>query len=164
MNQDHLTHLIEKHSHYGTFIARLGIAAVFLWFGIDKFVNPDIWVGWVPDWMARLIPISLISFMYLQGIVEVVVGALLLLGFYTRLAAILAVINLLGVELALIGTGQADVMLRDAGLLAASMSLFFTGSDFISLDGRIAKGKTSVKRKEIPLAETLPKSTKGFKK
>jgi len=135
----HLTHFIEEHRHYGTFIARVGIAAVFLWFGIDKFVHTDNWIGWVPMWMQTLIPISLTSFMYIQGLIEALAGFLLLIGYKMRFAAFLAVITLLGIELAMFGTGQTEIMLRDAGLLAASLSLFITGSDCLSVDCMIKK-------------------------
>ncbi len=131
---NHLTHLIEEHSHYGTFVARIGIAAVFLWFGLDKFIHPVNWIGWVPPWMQALIPMSLVGFMYIQGVIETVAGVMLLVGYKVRLASFVAVVTLLGVELAMVGTGQAEMMLRDAGLLAASLSLFFTGSDCLSID------------------------------
>jgi uncharacterized membrane protein YphA (DoxX/SURF4 family) len=134
-----LTPFIDKHKQYGTFIVRIGIAVVFLWFGIDKFVHTNNWIGWVPMWMRSLIPISLTSFMYIQGVIETLVGFLLLIGFKTRFAAFLAVITLLGVELSMVGTGQVEIMLRDAGLLAASLSLFFTGSNFLSVDAMIKK-------------------------
>ena len=131
---DHVRHVLESHSHYGTFVARLGIGAVFLWFGIDKFVHVSNWIGWVPEWMVPLIPLSLTSFMYLQGFIEALCGTLLLIGYQVRLASMIAIITLLGVELAMIGTGQTETMLRDAGLLAASVSLFLTGSDCLSID------------------------------
>ncbi len=138
MNNAH-KHFFEEHSHWGTLVARVGIAAVFLWFGIDKFIHPIEWAGWVPDWMTALIPMSLVSFMYIQGAIETVVGALLLIGYQTRFAALLAVVTLCGVILAMIGTGSTDVLLRDVGLLAASISLLFTGSDCMSIDCRLKK-------------------------
>jgi uncharacterized membrane protein YphA (DoxX/SURF4 family) len=134
-----LTQFIDEKKHYSTFIVRVGIAAVFLWFGIDKFVHTSNWIGWVPMWMQSLIPISLTSFMYIQGFIEALTGFLLLIGYKTRFAAFLAIITLLGVELSMFGTGQTEIMLRDAGLLAASLSLFLTGSDCLSIDCMIKK-------------------------
>ena len=131
---DHILHIIENHKHWGTLFARIGIAAIFLWFGIDKFVHTANWIGWVPNWMITLIPISIEKFMYVQGAVEILAGILLGIGYKVRLASCLAVITLLGVELAMLGTGQTETMLRDAGLLAASLSLLMTGSDCLSLD------------------------------
>ena len=131
---NHVTHFLDRHKHYGTFVARIGIAAVFLWFGIDKFVHTINWIGWVPEWMQALIPMSMTNFMYVQGIIEAVIGLLLLIGYNVRFAGLLAVLTLAGVEIAMVGTGQAEMMLRDAGLLAASLSLFLTGSDCLSID------------------------------
>ena len=131
---NHVTHFLDKHKHYGTFVARIGIAAVFLWFGIDKFVHTINWIGWVPEWMQALIPMSMTNFMYVQGIIEAVIGLLLLIGYNVRFAGLLAVLTLAGVEIAMVGTGQTEMMLRDAGLLAASLSLFLTGSDCLSID------------------------------
>ena len=134
MMLDHVSHILEEHKHYGTLIARTGIAAVFLWFGIDKFVHTLNWIGWVPAWMQAMIPMSMNSFMYIQGFAEAAIGIMLLIGYKVRLASLLAVLTLIGVEIAMIGTGQAEMMLRDAGLLAASFSLLMTGSDCLSLD------------------------------
>src|SRR3989338_6436313 len=105
--------LIETHKHWGTFFSRIGIAAIFLWFGLDKFVHATNWIGWVPDWMITVIPISLEKFMYVQGGIETLVGILLVVGYKVRFASLLAVITLLGVELAMLGSGQTQTMLRD---------------------------------------------------
>ncbi len=131
---NHVTHFLDRHKHYGTLVARIGIAAVFLWFGIDKFVHTINWIGWVPEWMQSLIPMSMTNFMYMQGVIEAVIGFLLLIGYKVRFAGLLAVLTLAGVEIAMVGTGQTEMMLRDAGLLAASLSLFLTGSDCLSID------------------------------
>ena len=131
---NHLTSFLDEHKHYGTLVARIGIAAVFLWFGIDKFIHTIDWIGWVPEWMQALIPVSMTSFMYVQGIIEALIGVLLLIGYRVRFAGLLAVLTLVGVEIAMVGTGQTEMMLRDAGLLAASLSLFLTGSDCMSID------------------------------
>ena len=127
-------HFLETHSHYGTFIARIGIAAVFLWFGLDKFIHTSNWIGWVPNWMQSAMPISITSFMYIQGVIETLTGILLLIGCWVRFAGLIGALTLIGVEVAMIGTGQTEMMLRDAGLLAATLSLFLTGSDCLSID------------------------------
>ncbi len=137
----HTENIIEQHSHYGTLVARIGIGLVFLWFGVDKFIHVTNWIGWIPDWMARIIPISLIYFMYLQGAIEAIIGILMIVGYKVRFASLVAVITLFGVEIAMIGTGQTEMMLRDGGLLAASLSLFFTGSNCLSIDNYLPQRK-----------------------
>ncbi len=37
------------HTSRWTLIA--GLAFVFIYFGIDKFVHPLIWIGWMPAWL-----------------------------------------------------------------------------------------------------------------
>ena len=110
------------------FILRLGLAIVFLWFGIDKFIHMSNWIGWVPDWMQAMIPFSVTAFMYIQGVVETLAGFFLLMGIYPRLAALVCALILIGIEITLFGTGQIEMMIRDGGLLAASISLFFLGA------------------------------------
>ena len=36
-------------------ILLLGLVFVFLAFGIDKFVQPILWIGWIPGWMNGLL-------------------------------------------------------------------------------------------------------------
>ena len=131
-----ITAFLERNQHYGPVLVRIGVSLVFLWFGIDKFFHVQTWIGWIPPWMAQLIPFSLVTFMYIQGIIESVVGAMLLLGYRVRFAGFIAALTLLGAELAMVGTGQTELMLRDAALLAASASLCLTGSFWMSLDRR----------------------------
>ncbi len=136
------TAFLERHRDWSTFIVRVGIGFVFLWFGIDKFVHVSNWTGWVPQWMESLIPMSLITFMCVQGVVESLIGLLLIIGYQVRIASLIAVITLLGIELAMVGTGQTEMMLRDGAILAASLSLVFTGSDKRSVDGLLLKKKS----------------------
>lgn len=129
-----LVSFLEWHSDWGTVVARVGVGLVFLWFGIDKFIHVSNWTGWVPQWMEAVIPMSLITFMYVQGVIESLVGLLLVIGYQVRIASLVAVVTLLGVELAMVGTGQAEMMLRDGAILAAAVSLLFTGSQKLSVD------------------------------
>ena len=123
-----LTDFFERNKEYGTVILRIGLAVVFLWFGIDKFIHVQNWIGWIPDWMVSIIPLSLATFMYFQGFIETLVGLALLIGFRVRTASFFAALAILGVLASLIGTGQTEILLRDLGLLAASISLVFTGA------------------------------------
>lgn len=129
-----LTEFCERNKKYASLIIRLGLALVFLWFGIDKFIHTLNWIGWVPQWMQSLIPFSMNAFMYSQGVIETAIGVMLLIGFKVRVASLLASITIAGVLISLIGTGQAEIMIRDAGLLAASLSLLLTGSSAWSFD------------------------------
>ena len=34
-------------------VLRFAVGAAFLWFGIDKWVHPDAWSGYFPNWVLR---------------------------------------------------------------------------------------------------------------
>ncbi len=39
-----------KMQRFGFIVLRFGIAAVFLWFGIQQVMHPSQWVRMLPDW------------------------------------------------------------------------------------------------------------------
>jgi uncharacterized membrane protein YphA (DoxX/SURF4 family) len=119
------------HAKFATLVLRAGLGAVFVWYGIDKTIHPEIWGGWVPAMVKSVLPVSVALFLKAQGVAEITAGVLLLLGKFTRLAALTTALFLASI---LIFIGPNDVTVRDIGLLGAALSLFLTGSDFFSLD------------------------------
>lgn len=106
------------------FLLRIGLAFVFLYFGIDKFFHPSVWLVWVPEWMLALIPNGFQNaFMYFQGAIEALLGAALLFGIRTRTASALAALLLLGIVTLTNIPRLTDVGVRDIGLLAAALAL-----------------------------------------
>jgi uncharacterized membrane protein YphA (DoxX/SURF4 family) len=114
------------------FIIRLGLAIVFLWFGISKILQPESWIAWLPTWIEQL-PISTTTHLILQGIAEAILGVLLLLGLFTRLAAAIAAILLVAV---IITIGYNDIAIRDLAILSIAIALFFNKHNPLSLDNR----------------------------
>ena len=123
-----------KNRHYSSFIIRIGLALVLLWFGIDEIINPQNWFGYFSQWLA--LPFSLETFFLLNGIFEVIIGILLLMGLYTRVVAFISAFHLLAVTIAL---GYNDVAVRDFGLTLMAVSLVFSGAGVLSLDNRKSK-------------------------
>ena len=40
---------------YSNLFLRFGLAAVFIWFGVDKFINPEYWLNaWIPQNIVSL--------------------------------------------------------------------------------------------------------------
>ncbi len=117
-------------------IVRVGFAVVFLWFGIDKFFHPDFWLSFVPPFVLSALPFSQSAFIYLQGAVEAVLGLLLLVGFLTRIAALLSAIMLAAIIVALSFTA---VPVRDIALLSIAVALAFAKSHSLSVDSYMQK-------------------------
>ena len=113
-------------NHYSYLFLRLGLAAVFLWFGIDKFIHPNYWIdAWVPHWFQGFlgnIGVSSLTFIYFQGVFETAVGLSFLINLFIKLFSFLAAIFLIAVLLAI---GFNEITVRDMGLLGAVLSLLF---------------------------------------
>ena len=97
---------------------------MFLWFGIDKFIQPQYWVdAWMPQWaqqFAQGIGMSASNAIFLGGIFEVLVAISLVTGFFSRIFASAAIVFLVAV---LASSGLNEVVVRDIGLIAALVAL-----------------------------------------
>lgn len=95
-----------------------GIGAVFLLIGIDIFLHPNNWIGYVPPGLPG--GLSRETLLQLGGVFDITIGILLALRWWQKTAAFLAVLHLLGILL----TNRIDaVLVRDIGLLGVSLAL-----------------------------------------
>lgn len=105
---------------------RLGLAFVFLWFGVDKFIHPDYWINaWMPFWLQGALGrlgIGNLNFIYADGIFEVVIGLGFVFNIFVKLLALLTVLFLI---LVIISFGLNEVTIRDVGLIGAALALLF---------------------------------------
>ena len=101
-------------------VLRLGLGLVFTWFGLDKLINPSNWLGYITPKVAQFIFINLNSFIFILGIIEIMLGILLIIGLYTRIVALIMAIHL---TLVIISIGFNDVAVRDIGLLSIALYL-----------------------------------------
>lgn len=92
--------------------------------GADKFTNLlTNWRGYLSPLAERVLPFSGATFMYLVGIVEVVVGILVLTK-WTRYAAYIASAWLVCIALNLLSTGKYfDVAARDVVMAVGAFAL-----------------------------------------
>src|SRR5215475_3340284 len=98
-------------------------AAAFL-AGLDKFFNllAD-WPGYLSPLAIRVIPMSPSGFMHIVGVIEMVVGALILVGF-TQLGGYIAAVWLLCIAVNLVTTGRYfDIAVRDIALAVSAFTL-----------------------------------------
>jgi uncharacterized membrane protein YphA (DoxX/SURF4 family) len=103
---------------------RVALGAAAFLAGLDKFFNllAD-WPGYLSPLAAHLLPMSVSSFMHVIGVVEMVVGLVILAG-YTQLGGYVAAIWLLGISVNLLTTGRYfDVAVRDVAMAIAAFTL-----------------------------------------
>ncbi len=115
----------DQYSKYAPLLVRVGLGLVLTWFGIDALTNPGVWAALVPKFVLSLSHLSADQFMFVNGIAEVILGILLLVGLWTRLIAALTACLLLGIIFTL---GYGDLAVRDFGLLLAAVSLIASGA------------------------------------
>lgn len=106
----------------GLQLLRLGLAAVFLWFGFSQLLDSLSWVSIVPTWAVNLMHLPPAMIVMMNGLAEVVLGSMLAMGFFVRITSFLLAIHLLiiSLEFGLVATG-----IRDLGLVIATLALSF---------------------------------------
>ena len=119
-----------------TLFLRIALGVFFLWFGIDKVLTPSNWLGWIPDSIFPVLPFEVAKFILLEGIIEIIVGVLLTIGLFTRVAAAVSSLQMM---LIIIFIGFNEATIRDIGLLGGTISLLITGSPALSLDKLIER-------------------------
>jgi len=128
-------------------ILRIGLALVFLWFGTSQIMKPSDWVGFIPDWVAGASTLSATIIVYLNGTLEIILGAALLLGLFTRIVSLLLFLHLIGI---MYTVGFDALGVRDFGLTVAMLCIFLNGHDVLTLDRFMRKGApASMKDTEI---------------
>ena len=122
-------------SLYSPVVLRTGLVLLFLWFGLSQIMNPGDWVAWVPQWTESL-GLSAATVVLLNGLFEVVLGVLLAIGFYTRIAALLLSLHLLFIAYEI---GYNDIGVRDFALAVATLSLALSTPDQFTLDKKLSR-------------------------
>jgi len=125
-------------------LVRWGLAIVFLWMGIDKlpFMRPEIWLTQMPKFLSQYG----VTIIYVLGIVEIVIGILLLTKLF-RIGALGAAGILIG---AIWTLGWNDIAARDVGLLLGAIALLLpwephvTATSIVSSYRNLLRGKPPV--------------------
>ena len=102
---------------------QVGVAFVLAYAGLESFLHPAEWVGYLPHFMASMSAAP--TLIKLVGVYELALAAgLLALGKYLRYAAALAVLTLAGITV--FNLPQFFITFRDVGLVFMALALFFT--------------------------------------
>ena len=102
---------------------RLGLGITFIWIGWLIWSEPLLWGSFMQEWAQNKIPGSLEQFMKSTAIIDMLLGAWIIIGVRVKIAAFFASLHLAGV-LVSTASGMENVIVRDIGLLGASIALF----------------------------------------
>ena len=114
-------------------LVRVGIAITFLWIGILIVKQPEAWGGYLRPWAVRLLPVPLEQVMLGTAIIDIIIGALLLVDRLTHIAAFVGALHLV---IILITSGITDITIRDVGLLAASLAVMIDSLPKAKVDSK----------------------------
>ena len=101
-------------------ILRIGLAITFLWIGVLILVNPEAWLGYLRPWAVGLLPISDMRILMVTGILDILIGILLLLNYFILPVTVIGSLHII---IILIVSGITDITVRDIGILAGVMAL-----------------------------------------
>ncbi len=118
---------------YAPIVVRLAIALVFLWFGSNQIMAPGEWFGYLPGFVPEQ---SMAMFVTFNGIGEIILGLLLVMGLFTRIVALLLALHLLGI---IFFVGYNEIGVRDFGLMLAALSIALHGHDSWCFDARFSR-------------------------
>lgn len=116
-----MTLLHKKNQDLVVTVLRFAGGSIFLWFGIDKWLNPELWFGSMPEWFWPFLPISADVFIVFLGIFESVVGLLFVAGRCVRGASVAAILYLAAVFSL---NGISQIAVRDNALMGIYLALF----------------------------------------
>jgi uncharacterized membrane protein YphA (DoxX/SURF4 family) len=121
----------EKLRRFAPAILRIGISLVFLWFGFQQIQNAQVWTSFIPQSIADISPFGVITLVHLNGAFEIVFSLALILGIFTRTAAILLAIHMFDITFVI---GYNALGMRDLGLAIAMLAVCLYGPDRLCLD------------------------------
>ena len=105
---------------YTKTVLRVGLGITFLWIGALILQNPEAWGGFIQPWAKNLMPVSVVTAMRGTGILDLLIGMMLISNALVWVAALVGAIHLVMV---LATTGLNPVTVRDIGLLGAAIAL-----------------------------------------
>jgi uncharacterized membrane protein YphA (DoxX/SURF4 family) len=110
-------------------VARVGLGTMVFLAGVHKLLAPDAWALYVVDWLAPWLVVSPVTFMLVNGVLEVGFGAAIVADRWTPFAAGVAAVSLSATVgyLALVAVLEdglfVDVLVRDVGLAALAWAV-----------------------------------------
>lgn len=102
-----------------SFLLRLGIASVFLYAAVASILEPDSWVGFLPQWMGSFFP--LYTLLIIFSVYEIGLALWLLSGKSAFYAAAIAALTMAGILVQ--NLGAFDIVFRDVAILFSALAL-----------------------------------------
>jgi len=116
-----------KYGRYGWpyLFLRIGLGLTFIYIGVDILRHPDMWIGYVPN--ETMFGFARETLLRFGGLLDLVIGMLLLVKVLPKVASWLAVLHLIGI----FTLNEIDgVLARNLGLLGAAIAIAIWPSSY----------------------------------
>ena len=111
-----------KNEDIAKLFLRIGLAFTLIYAGIMIFVNPESWIGYIPEFIRTLSGDGYVS-LYGHAGLDLLLGVWLLSGWKTFWPALLTALNMFMITI--FNIGALEIVFRDVGLLFAAIALIF---------------------------------------
>ena len=102
-----------------SFILRAGLAIVFLYAAVSAYLEPDAWIGFIPDFVKTIIDAK--TFLVLHEIGNLILGLWILSNKGTFYASIIAGLAMFGIVV--FNFGAMDILFRDIAIMFSAIAL-----------------------------------------
>lgn len=97
-------------------IIRYAFVILFLWFGFQQLLHPEVWVSFLPNFLGYF-PIPAEMIVQLNGWLEIILAVMLGIGIYTRIVFTVLGLHVLGIAVTAGGAiGMRDFMIGITGI------------------------------------------------
>ena len=137
--------MLDRRTESAWWVLRIALGLGPLLVGLDKFFNVLVnWEMYISPLVHRLLPVSVTTFVYAVGVIEMAVGAAILTN-WPRLGGYIAMLWLMAIAFNLVSMGRFyDIAARDLLIAAGAFSLARMS------EAREAAGSTRLAEQEIP--------------
>ncbi len=112
---------MKKSTTLAHLLLRVGLAVAFLYAAIGGFLQPQIWIGYLPAFIGSMPEAK--NILHIFSAWEIILAVWLLSGKLTKYAASIAALMLLGIVITNIS--DLTIIFRDLALIFAAMALVF---------------------------------------
>jgi uncharacterized membrane protein YphA (DoxX/SURF4 family) len=114
---------MDNKKEFAPVVLRVGVCIVYLWFGFTQLINPAMWTAVLPDY-ASLVPVSAQNLVLINGVSEIILALLLLIGIRVRIISLLLTLHAFHIMTVV---GYNAIGVRDFGIFVAVLSVFLYG-------------------------------------
>ena len=114
----------DRHLGASWWVLKVGLGLMAVLAGLDKYFNKLAdWEMYLSPYATKVLPVSAVTFMHIVGVIEIVVG-IIVLSRWTKIGAYIVMAWLIGIALNLVTTGMFfDIAVRDLEIAAAAFVL-----------------------------------------